>query len=91
MVTSAVFMPSPYTMSWRLASFMPTYQSVGSILSIFTAAFIVNVVPNNKAVNIFFILSFFFNTETQRHREYLLSYLKIQRNKLCDSVTLCLI
>ena len=45
-------------MSWRLASFSPTYQSVGSIRSIFTAAFIVKVVPNNKAVSIFFIVYF---------------------------------
>ena len=47
-------------MSWRLASFRPTYQSVGSMRSIFTAAFIVNVEPNNKAVNIFFIVFSFF-------------------------------
>ena len=69
-------------MSWRLASFRPTYQSVGSMRSIFTAAFIVNVVPNNKAVNIFFIISILFII---KYQSLLWSHLNLRTSILRDA------
>ena len=69
-------------MSWRLASFRPTYQSVGSMRSIFTAAFIVNVVPNNKAVNVFVVMSILFII---KYQILLWSHLDLRTSILRDS------